>query len=116
MLGVCFQCTISYGVRTGPVRNRMHQHLCTLAATRLFGHTKILNTLIGMGSAVPAAVVPYRDTGDPNFPQRTMKYEKNTKILFYFIFLMKKEKKAGGNGFKIYTTPLSYVVFISPRL
>ena len=54
---------------------------------------KILNTLIGMGSAVPAAVVPYRDTGDPNFPQGTMKYEKNTKILFYFIFLMRKEKK-----------------------
>ena len=31
----------------------------TLAATPLFGHTEILHTLIGMGSAALAAAVPY---------------------------------------------------------
>ena len=31
----------------------------TLAAIPLFGHMKILHTLIGMGSAALAAVVPY---------------------------------------------------------
>ena len=43
----------------------MHQHLCacyksqTLAAIPLFGHTKILHTLIEMGSTALAAAVPY---------------------------------------------------------
>ena len=31
----------------------------TLAATPLFGHTQILQTLIGMGSTALAAAVPY---------------------------------------------------------
>ena len=55
---------------TAPVCSHIHQHLCThyksqtLAATPLFGHTKmlhslILHTLIGMGSTALAAAVPY---------------------------------------------------------
>ena len=61
---VNFQCRLSYGARTAPVCNRMHRHLCarynsqTLAAIPLCGHTKILHTLIGMGSAALAAAVP----------------------------------------------------------
>ena len=52
-------CRISYSVHTAPTCNRMHQHLCgckksqTLAAIPLFGQTKILHTLIGMGRALP---------------------------------------------------------------
>ena len=52
-------------VRTAPACNHMHQHLCahqksqTLAATPVSGHTKVLHTLIGMGSAALAAAVPY---------------------------------------------------------
>ena len=47
-----------------PVCNRMHQHLCaryksqTLAAVPLSGHTKILHTLIEVGSAALAAATP----------------------------------------------------------
>ena len=55
---------------TAPVCSHIHQHLCThyksqtLAATPLFGHSKmlhslILHTLTGMGSTVLAAAVPY---------------------------------------------------------
>ena len=53
---VSLQCRLSDGVRTAPVCNRMHQHLCaryksqTLAAIPLFGTRKYLYTLIGMGS------------------------------------------------------------------
>ena len=52
--------SLNYDVRTAPVYTHMHQHMCaryksqTLAATPLFGHTKILHTLIGMGSAALA--------------------------------------------------------------
>ena len=72
---VSFKCRLSYGVSTAPVCNGIHQHLCaryksrTLTAIPLFGHTKILHTLIGMGrilhtligmgSAALVAVVPY---------------------------------------------------------
>ena len=48
-----------------PLYNCMHQHLCTLqnsqtlAAIPLFGHTKILSTLIGMGGTALEAAVPY---------------------------------------------------------
>ena len=62
---VSFQCRLSYSVRTAPVCNRMHQHLCarsksqTLAAIPLFGHTKVLHTPVGTGSAALAAAVPY---------------------------------------------------------
>ena len=44
---------------------RLHQYLCarqnsqTLAAIPLCGHTKILHTLVAMGSAALAAAVPY---------------------------------------------------------
>ena len=60
---VNFQYRLSYCVRTAPVCNRMHQHLCAhspaLIAIPLFGHTKILHTLIRMGSAaLAAAAVP----------------------------------------------------------
>ena len=62
---VSFRCKLSYGVRTAPVCNRMLQHLCAcskfpvLAAIPLFGHTTILHTLIGMGSAALAADASY---------------------------------------------------------
>ena len=62
---VNFRCKLSYGVRTAPVCNRMFQQLCACskfpvpAAIPLFGHTTILHTLIGMGSADLAAAVPY---------------------------------------------------------
>ena len=45
--------------------NHMHQHLCaryksqTLAAIPPFGHTKILHTVTGMGSAALVGAVPY---------------------------------------------------------
>ena len=48
---------------TAPVCSHRHQHLCTryksqtLAVVPLFGHTKILHTLIGMGSAALKAAV-----------------------------------------------------------
>ena len=86
--GAAYQ--ISDGVRTAHVCNRMHQHLCacyksqTLAAVRLFGHTKILHILIliGMGSAVLVSVVPYPGKAtqitrvrrpESSFPQGTKK-------------------------------------------
>ena len=62
---VSFQCSLSYGVRTVLVCNRMHQHLCARwksqiqSAIPLFGRTKILHTLIGMAIAAPATAVPY---------------------------------------------------------
>ena len=45
--------------------NAMHQHLCahsksqTAVPLLLFGHTKILHSLVGMGSAAFVAAVPY---------------------------------------------------------
>ena len=60
-----FHYRLSYSVRISHVYSRMHQHLCaryqsqTLAAVPLFWHTKILHTLIGMGSAALAAAFPY---------------------------------------------------------
>ena len=59
---VNLQCRLCYIISTAPVCNRLHQYPCesqTLAAIPLFGVTKILHTLIGMGSAVLAAAVPY---------------------------------------------------------
>ena len=62
---VNFQCRLSYGVRTAPGCNHIHQHLCarqnpwTLAATLLFQHAKIRHRLVGTGSAALAAAVPY---------------------------------------------------------
>ena len=59
-----FRCRLSSGVRTDPVCNRTHQHVCarykspTLAATPLCGHTAIPHTLTEMGSAALAAAVP----------------------------------------------------------
>ena len=57
---------LSYGVRTAPtVCNHIHQRLCaleksqTLAAIPLSGHTKMLHTLVAMGSAALTAAVPY---------------------------------------------------------
>ena len=51
---------------TVPVCNCMHQHLCTLKSQTLtatlflnLGHTKLLHTLRGMGSAALAAAVSY---------------------------------------------------------
>ena len=46
----------------------------TVSYIPLFGHTKILHTLVGMGSAALAATVPYPGYGDPNFPRGTRKY------------------------------------------
>ena len=47
----------------------------TLAAIPLSGHTKILHTQTGVGSAALAAAVPYLPRyGDRNFPQGTKKY------------------------------------------
>ena len=54
----------SYNAHAAPVCNRMHQHLCThskshtLLAIPLFGHTRILHMLVGMGSAALTADVP----------------------------------------------------------
>ena len=57
--------------------NRMYQHLCTCyksqtqAAIPLFGHTKILHTLVGLGNATPAAVVcSLFQVRWPEFPAR----------------------------------------------
>ena len=41
----------------------------------IYIYTKILHTLIGMGSAALLATVPYR-VNDTNFPQGAMKYLK----------------------------------------
>ena len=60
---VNFQCRLSYGALTAPVCSCMHQHLCTceksqmLTAMPLFGRTKLLCTLIAMGSAALMAAV-----------------------------------------------------------
>ena len=51
-----FQCRLCYGVSTTSMCNCMHQ----LCAILLFGHTQILYTLVGMGSAALAAAVPVR--------------------------------------------------------
>ena len=64
---ISFQCRLSYGVSTAP---RVQSHASTSVRTLqipntgshslpLFGHTKILQTLIGMGSAALAAALPY---------------------------------------------------------
>ena len=61
---VNFQCRLSYNALAALVCNRMHQHLCThsksqtLLAIPLFGHTRILHMLVGMGSAALTADVP----------------------------------------------------------
>ena len=57
---VSFQCRLSYGVRTAPdaltsVGTLKYPTLTTIA---LSGHMKTRHTLTGMGSAVPAPVVP----------------------------------------------------------
>ena len=66
---------LSYGVRTAPVCSRIRQHLCArdkskaVAAIPSFGHRKILHTPTRMGSAAPAAAVPYPGKR-PEFPAR----------------------------------------------
>ena len=76
----------SYGVHTAPVCNHMHQDLCaryksqTLAAIPLFGHTKILHTLIGMGRAALATAVPYPSKVTELFPTR------DNEVLIFLIF------------------------------
>ena len=55
----------------------------TLEAIPLFGHTKILHTPIGMGSAALAAAVPY-----PGKTSRIFrKGQISTKHFYFFIFL-----------------------------
>ena len=61
-----FQCRLSYGVRTAPVCNQSHAStsVCTLTIPNSGSHTTVwirenTHTLIGMGSAALAAVVPY---------------------------------------------------------
>ena len=68
-----------------PYSSRVQSHasisVCTLEIPNtdshipLFGHRKVLHTLIGMGSASLAAAVPYskRRLQFPNFPRRTVK-------------------------------------------
>ena len=62
---VDFQCRLCYIISTAPACNRLYQYPCaheksqTLAAIPLFGVTKMLHTLTGMGSVVLAAAVPY---------------------------------------------------------
>ena len=84
---VYFQCRLSYGICTAPVCSYMHQHLCAhlksqmLATIPLFGHTKILHTLIGMGSAALVMAVPYLgDFPPPSSDNKvlTTTYIKNT--------------------------------------
>ena len=76
----------SYGVRTAPcvqshasttVRVKKSQ---TLEAIPLFGHTKILHTLVGMGSAALAAAAPY-----PGKTSRILR-EGQTSTFFFFFF------------------------------
>ena len=61
---VSFQCGLSDSVRTAPSVQSRHQHQRTrqksqtLAATSLPGHTKILHTMTGTGSAARATAVP----------------------------------------------------------
>ena len=63
----CRSTLLGY-IHTAPVCSRMHQLLCaryrpqTLAAIPLLGHTKTLRTLIGMGSVVLTAALPYPGT------------------------------------------------------
>ena len=86
---VNFQCRLSYGVITSPsspaslsVRTLK---IPTLAAIALFGHTKILHTLIGMGSAALAAAVPYpgKATRISRKEQRSTKYVHNKNLFCY---------------------------------
>ena len=79
-LPVSSQCRLSYGISTAPVCNCMYQHLCidqksqTFTAIPLIGHTKILNTLTGLGSIVPMVSVATPSSGNPNFSQEIMKF------------------------------------------
>ena len=72
-----------YGVRTAPVCNQI-QHLCvrykspTLAAIPLFGHTKILHTLIRVGSAAQRLLCLTR-IRRPEFPARNNEIPKKKK-------------------------------------
>ena len=59
-----FQCRLSYGVSAAPVYVIVSINICaqvknskTLVGILLFGHTKILHTLVGMGSAALADAV-----------------------------------------------------------
>ena len=79
-----FQCRLSYGVRAAPACNRMHQHLCksrTLAAIPVFGHKKMLHSLVGMDSAALAAAVSYL-VRQPEFPARDNEALKKSKTLW----------------------------------
>ena len=58
----------------------------TLAAVPLFGHTKILPTLIEMGSAaLAAAAVPYR-VRRPEFPARDKNYYHPYYYYYYYYY------------------------------
>jgi len=66
-------------VNTAPARHRMHQQLCvgyksqTLAAAPWSGHTKLLHTLVRMGSAAFVASVALPRSGNPNFQKGLMR-------------------------------------------
>ena len=93
---VDFQCRLSYGVRTAPVCSHMHQHLCArqkfqcLATMPLFGHPKILQALIGVGSAALAAAVPCpgKATRISRKGQRRCTRKLNTVLDLLIIFLV----------------------------
>jgi len=80
--------SLNYDVRTAPVYTDMHQHMCaryksqTLAATPSFGHTKILHTLIGMGSAALARLC-LTQVRRPEIPVRERERERNA-LVFHF--------------------------------
>ena len=72
---VNFQCRLSHSVSAAHMYNYMHQNLCVhqifwaLAATPLFGHMKILHTLVWIDRTAAAAVVVFPRHGNLNFPQ-----------------------------------------------
>ena len=65
---VNFRCRLSYAVRVQSHASTFARTL-KITATPLSGHTEILHTLIGMGSAALAAAVPYQ-VRPPEFPAR----------------------------------------------
>ena len=85
---VIFQCRLSYGVRTAPPCAIACINICahiknpqTLAASPLFGHIKILHTLMGMGSTALVAAAPYPCKETRFSPKGQINTKKNFKKL-----------------------------------
>ena len=70
---VNFQCRLSYGVRTPPVCNRVHSHLCARSRSRSpckssfdYGNTKTPNKHRRLGSATRSQLA-FPVQGNPNY-------------------------------------------------